>query len=130
MGTGERGTASGGEAPGLGAPRPVPDADPSSRRPGVDRVKRAVGRLSGWQLVPLAARTEDLEARTAAAIDRVERRLGAIESRLAHIDERLIPVIEEGVRTTHAADREIARRLADLHARLDRLEGGEADRGT
>ncbi len=46
--------------------------EPTSARPGVAPVKRAIGRLIGWQVDPLADRLDDLQRATTEAVARLE----------------------------------------------------------
>ncbi len=54
--------------------------EPTSARPGVAPVKRAIGRLIGWQVDPLADRLDELQRATTEAVARLEARGNAVES--------------------------------------------------
>jgi len=51
---------------------PLERPEPTSARPGVAPVKRAIGRLIGWQVDPLADRLDDLQRATTEAVARLE----------------------------------------------------------
>lgn len=120
-------TAPSGAGDDLLALGPVPPPAIASSKPGVVGAKRVIRRATVWQLEPLLVRIEELQRRTATAVDELERRIAALELNAAYVETRLVPLVEDAVSAAHAADRDLLRAVDRLGARLDALESGTVE---